>query len=105
MLIKLRHNFRFVAGYLLFFLFLKKNYSFLNDWILDVVERFSSNLNFHKKVNFRKLSEKKMLSFNEKWNLISAYFALFCVENRLKTPVGKAVQTFLKFESIIYIFI
>lgn len=67
------------------------------------MERFNAELYLTKKVNSRK-SEKIILSFYEKWRLISCHFALFCVENRLKTPVGKAVQTFLKFESICSIF-
>lgn len=39
-----------------------------------------------------------------KWRWIIAQMAQFCIEHRLKTPLGKPLDTFLAFESIAFDF-
>lgn len=33
------------------------------------------------------------------WRFVIGQFALFCIDSKMKTPLGKPVETFTKFES------
>lgn len=42
-------------------------------------------------------------TIGNKWQWVLTEVAQFCVENRLKTPFGKPLETFLQFESASYL--
>jgi hypothetical protein len=57
---------------------------------------WSDSLNL---VHHECLGVQTLLTANDKWQWAVAEVAQFCVENRLKTPFGKPLETFLQFES------
>ncbi|VDK37157.1 unnamed protein product [Anisakis simplex] len=43
--------------------------------------------------------ERINLDYISKWRWALAQMAQYCIDNRLRTPLGKPAETFLKFES------
>lgn len=57
-----------------------------------------NSLNSTETNSFKSKNFTKFYFENGKWNTIIDYYAFFCVENRMRTPLGKPLQTFTKFE-------
>uniref|UniRef100_A0A915ESJ8 Non-specific serine/threonine protein kinase n=1 Tax=Ditylenchus dipsaci TaxID=166011 RepID=A0A915ESJ8_9BILA len=44
----------------------------------------------------RTAKQLDLVAISQQWRFIVSQYALFCVENRMKTPIGKALETFTK---------
>lgn len=80
------------------------SFSFNSNWFIDSADFLYRDFILEQR-SFNKFAKQSQqvkaladISTLHKWHFIINHFALFCVENRLKTPIGKAMDTFSKFE-------
>ncbi|CAI4225354.1 unnamed protein product [Auanema sp. JU1783] len=73
----------------------KKNPQCDDNWLIDSVQQICGKV-IGKNAGFDESS------FDEKWRWVLAQLAFFCVENKMKTPLGKPVDTFQQFGAEIH---